>query len=47
MITLILFVSTFHTADYCENLYYTNPKAFIEYSCNENVVKAEFYNLRK
>jgi len=47
MITILLFVSTFDTGDYCENLYYTNPIKFVEMRCNEDVVKAEFYNLKR
>jgi hypothetical protein len=47
MITLILFVSTFNTAESCVNFSRTDQYAIIEYSCNEDVVKAEFYNLRK
>lgn len=47
MTTLILFISTFQTADYCNNLYYSNATQFVEMRCNEDVAKAEFYNLRR
>lgn len=47
MITLILFVSTFNTANYCEYLYYSNNKVeFEQMRCNEDAVRWEFYSIK-
>lgn len=46
MTTLILFVSTFHTSNYCNNLAYTNPNRFVEMRCNPDELRWEFLNTK-